>query len=153
MNINTEYLPEKVYITAGFFFPFRDMLKIFFRFSDIYCLVTGLCPFLTTRLLCLWDFPGENTRTAAHFLRWGTFPTQGLNLCLLLGRQILYLWAPGKSATFDDSLLLFLLNCFFSFCGRFKYRKKNTFGIWIVKWVTWQSKTHRILQVWKINIM
>ena len=84
MNINTEYLPEKVYITAGFFFPFRDMLKIFFQFSDIYCLVTGLCPFLTTRLLCPWDFPGENTRTAGHFLLWGTFPTQGLNLCLLL---------------------------------------------------------------------
>ena len=60
MNINTEHLPEKVYIPAEFFFlSFRNVLKIFFLFSDIYCLVTELCPFSTTRLLCLWDFPGK----------------------------------------------------------------------------------------------
>ena len=32
-----------------------------------------------TRLLCLWDFPGRNTRGGCHFLLQGIFPTQGSN--------------------------------------------------------------------------
>ena len=47
----------------------------------------GLQP---ARLLCPWDFPGKNTGVGCHFLLQGLFPTQGLNLRLLLGRQILY---------------------------------------------------------------
>ena len=35
------------------------------------------------RLLCLWDFPGENTGVGCHFLFHGIFPTQGSNPCLL----------------------------------------------------------------------
>ena len=31
-----------------------------------------------TRLLCLWDFPGKNTRVDCHFLIKGAFLTQGL---------------------------------------------------------------------------
>ena len=30
-------------------------------------------------LLCLWNFPGKNTRVGCHFLLQGIFPTQGLN--------------------------------------------------------------------------
>ena len=42
------------------------------------------------RLLCPWDFPGESTEVGCHsLLRW-VFPTQGSNLHLLLGKQILY---------------------------------------------------------------
>ena len=42
------------------------------------------------RLLCPWDFPGKNTAVGCHFLLQGIFPTQGSNLHLLHGRQILY---------------------------------------------------------------
>ena len=45
---------------------------------------------------CSWDFSGKNTGMGCHFLHQGIFPTQGLNLHLLLGRQILYHWATGK---------------------------------------------------------
>ena len=40
--------------------------------------------YVTTRLLCPWDFPGENTGVGRYFLLQGIFLTQGLNLCLLL---------------------------------------------------------------------
>ena len=36
-----------------------------------------------SRLLCLWNFPGKNTRVGCQFLLQGIFPTQGLNLHLL----------------------------------------------------------------------
>ena len=36
------------------------------------------------RLLCPWDFPGNNTGVGCHFLLLGIFLTQGSNLCLLL---------------------------------------------------------------------
>ena len=42
------------------------------------------------RLLCPWDFPGENTGVGCHFLLQGIFPTQGLNPHLLHGKWILY---------------------------------------------------------------
>ena len=35
-------------------------------------------------------FPGKNTGVGSHFLLQGIFLTQGLNLGLLPGRQILY---------------------------------------------------------------
>ena len=35
------------------------------------------------RLLCLWNFPGKNTRADCHFLLQGIFPTQESNPCLL----------------------------------------------------------------------
>ena len=47
----------------------------------------GLQP---ARLLCPWDFPGENTGMDCHPLFQGIFPTQGLKLFLLHCRQILY---------------------------------------------------------------
>ena len=50
----------------------------------------GLQP---ARLLCPWNFPGNNTGVGCHCLLQGIFVTQGSNLCLLClphGRQILY---------------------------------------------------------------
>ena len=47
----------------------------------------GLQP---TRLLCPWDFPGRSTGMGCHCLLQGIFPTQGLNLCLLPCRRIIY---------------------------------------------------------------
>ena len=36
-----------------------------------------------TRLLCPWDFPGNNAGVGYHFLLPGLFPNQGSNLSLL----------------------------------------------------------------------
>ena len=54
------------------------------------CLLTKLCLTLlqshglwSVRLLCPWDFPGENTGVGCRFLLQGIFPTQGSNQCLL----------------------------------------------------------------------
>ena len=41
-----------------------------------------------------------NTRVSCHSLLQGIFPTQGSNLCLLLGRQILYHWATREAPHF-----------------------------------------------------
>ena len=63
------------------------------------CLGTKLSPTLLkasglypARLLCPWDFPGNNTGVGCHFLLQHIFPTQGLNPGLLHCRQILYHW-------------------------------------------------------------
>ena len=40
--------------------------------------------------LCPLDFPGKNTGVGSHFLYQGIFLNQGLNLCLLHRRLILY---------------------------------------------------------------
>ena len=61
------------------------------------CDPCGLWP---ARLLCPWDFPGQNTGVGCHFLLRGLFPTQGLNLHLLpwqvgslpLSQGIIFLW-------------------------------------------------------------
>ena len=47
----------------------------------------GLQP---TRLLCPCVFLDKNTRVDCHFLLQGIFSTQRPNLCLLLGRWLLY---------------------------------------------------------------
>ena len=62
-----------------------------------YVLVARLCVTVwshglhPTRLLCPWDFPGNDTAVGCHFLLQGIFPTQGLSPGLLHCRQILYL--------------------------------------------------------------
>ena len=54
----------------------------------------GLQP---ARLLCPWDFPGNNTGVGCHFLLQGIFPTQGSNPGLPHCRQMLLLFEPpGK---------------------------------------------------------
>jgi len=46
----------------------------------------------SSRLLCSWDSPGKNTGVGYHaLLLQGIFPTQGLNLGLLLWR-----WIPDR---------------------------------------------------------
>ena len=53
----------------------------------------GLWP---ARLLCPWDSPGKSTGVGRHCLLQGTFPTQGLNPCLL---HVSPAWAGGCSTT------------------------------------------------------
>ena len=50
----------------------------------------------TTRLLCPWNSPGENTGMVNHSLLWEIFPTQGSKPGLLHCRQILYLWGTRE---------------------------------------------------------
>ena len=50
----------------------------------------SLQPTKPARLLCPWDSPGKNTGVHCHFLLQGISLIQGLNLCLLHCRQILY---------------------------------------------------------------
>ena len=53
----------------------------------------GLRP---ARLLCPWDFPGENTAVGCHSLLRGIFPTQGSNACFpvsCVGRWVLLHYA------------------------------------------------------------
>ena len=50
------------------------------------------------RLPCSRDFLGKNTGVGCHFLFQDTFPIQGLNLHLLLCRQILYLLSHQGSS-------------------------------------------------------
>ena len=45
------------------------------------------------RIPCPWDFSGKNTGVGCYFHLWGIFLTQGSNLYLLLGIQVLYYWA------------------------------------------------------------
>ena len=45
----------------------------------------GLQP---ARLLCLWNFPGQNIGLGCHFLLQGIFETQGLNPHLLMSSAL-----------------------------------------------------------------
>ena len=56
-----------------------------------------LCNPQPARLLCLWNFPGQNTGVGCRFLLQGIFPSQRLNPCHLCCRQVLYLLNhPGE---------------------------------------------------------
>ena len=67
-------------------------LKILLLATEVECTraVFQLCPILCNhgllpaRLFCPWDSPGKNTGGGSHFLLLGIFPTQGLNLGLLM---------------------------------------------------------------------
>ena len=56
-----------------------------------------------TRLLCPWNFPGTNTGVGSYSLLQGIFLTQGLNLSLLHGRQILYHPSHQVSPSLQDA--------------------------------------------------
>ena len=47
--------------------------------------------------LCSCDFPGKNTGVVCHFFLQEILPTQGLNLCLRVGRQSPYHWATWEA--------------------------------------------------------
>ena len=70
--------------------PFFDWVVCFWYWdARCCCLVTKSClillwlhGLLPAGLLCPWDFPGKNTGVGCHFLLWGIFQTQELNLRL-----------------------------------------------------------------------
>ena len=99
---------------------YTSILKTLF-FSWCVCLIHQSCLTLCnpmaplTRLLCPWDSPGKNTGMGCHFILHGIFPTQGLNLCLLFCRRILYHWAIWEATHTWLGIQKYLLNyCPFS---------------------------------------
>ena len=63
---------------------------------------------VATRLLCPWDFPGQNTGVGCHSLLQGIFPAQGLNPGLLHCRQILYrLSHQGRANKVVERLIVY----------------------------------------------
>ena len=74
-------------------------------------LVTQLCPTLwphglqPTRLLCLWNSPGKNTRVDCHALLQGIFLSQGWNPGLLIaGKLLTRVWATRETPSSCNSL-------------------------------------------------
>ena len=64
------------------------------------------------RLLCPWNSPGKNSEVGSHSLLPGIFPTQGSNLGLPQGRQILYrLSQQGSPLSIRCSLSQSRLSC------------------------------------------
>ena len=61
-------------------------------------LVAKSCPtLLWSHGLCPWDFPGKSTGVSCHFLLQGLFLIQGLDLCPLHCRWVLYHWASREA--------------------------------------------------------
>ena len=72
------------------------------------CLVAKLCPTLmwvhgqwTTRLLCLWDFPGKNTVVGCHFLLQESSWPRDQTCVSCIGRWVLYQWTTRNAQTLD----------------------------------------------------
>ena len=87
-------------------------VKVSCRVVSISLLPCGLLP---ARLLSPWNFPGKSTGVSCHFLHQGIFPTEGLNLGLLHGRQILYQLTLEKPRKLNTMIHI-------------KKKKKNTLG-------------------------
>ena len=63
-------------------------MRVGLEFNDPACMLSRVPLFAThglqpSRLLCPWDFPGENTGVGCHFLVQRIFLAQGSNLPLL----------------------------------------------------------------------
>ena len=58
----------------------------------------------STRLLCPWHFPGNDTGVVCHFLLQGTIPTYGSNSGLLHHRQIIYQLSQQGGPTLEEGM-------------------------------------------------
>ena len=83
-----------------------------------------------TRLLCPWNSPEENTGVGYYSLLQGMFPTQGLNLSLLLCRQILY------HLSHQESPYVLLLACYL-------YLYKNFFLVVVIRFSAFSPNGYR----------
>ena len=102
-------------------------------------LVTKLCQSLCDpyglQLLCAWNSLGKNTRVGYHSLLQGIFPTQGLILGLLHGRQIfttqatLSVYKDHFSSPFSIRMLLNFKNSNFRFTEEFQRLYKVLLGV------------------------
>ena len=73
------------------FFQSYTYMHMLSHFSRVQLFATyGLQP---TRILCLWDFSGKNTRMGCHFILQGIFLTQDetrISYVSCINRQVLY---------------------------------------------------------------
>ena len=72
--------------------PSRVLLKVKVKVKSLSRARLFAAPWIVacTKLLCPWDFQGNNTGVGCHFLLQGIFPTQGSNPGLSHCRQTLY---------------------------------------------------------------
>ena len=70
------------------------------------------------RLLCTWDFLGNNSGMDRHFVLQGIIPTQGSNRGLLHCRRILYQLSYQGSPEYDTGTEI--IGFVFSNCFRLK---------------------------------
>ena len=96
-------LQSKIFSSSwkGTLYPLSNHFPVFDEYWSDFCFYVkwsrsvvsdslrshGLQP---SKLLCPWDFPGNSTGVACHFLLQEIFPTQGLNPGLPHYRQTLY---------------------------------------------------------------
>ena len=83
----------------------------------------GLQP---TRLFCLWNSPGNNTRVDGHSLLQGIFLTQGSNPGLPPCRQILYCLSHQGRANSSLHQFINLVHCG---CSMFCLERKQHFSL------------------------
>ena len=69
------------------------------------CIRLFTTPWTPARLLWSWNFPDENIGVGYHALLQGIFPPQGMNLCLLHCRWILYLLSHQGSPRREEAKL------------------------------------------------
>ena len=97
----------------------------------------GLLP---ARLLCWWDFPGENTGVGCHFLLQGIFPNQGSNLGLLHGRQILLpTEPPGKPSLIIRKISIKAISSQFFGKALSNRHQWSLGGSQSLPWVAWEQ--------------
>ena len=85
-----------------------------------------------TRIFCLGDFPGKNTRVGCHFLLQGIFPIQGSNWRRLH-------WHRFFTAEPLGSLL-------FNF--QIKKKKKGKQTVSLTKWKTYHKSLYALNMAW-----
>ena len=85
-NFNTHFmllLLEEMGENSG---EIRELIANTMKWINSMCLCAQLClnlqPHGPTRLLCPWNFSGNNTRVSCNFLLQGIFLMQELNPCL-----------------------------------------------------------------------
>ena len=78
------------------------------------------------------NVPGKNTGAGCHFLLQGIFPTQGLNLRLLLAMRILYHWSEVKWSEVAQSCPTL---CNPMHCGLQGSSVRGTFQARVLEWI------------------
>ena len=113
------------------------------------------CGLKCTRILCLWDSPGKNTRVGCHFLFQGIFLIQGLNVHLLSPTLVDGLFII-TSLSLSLSLPLYVpeVMIIILMCSKLrkqendKKKKKNLSE----KWKVGLKKEKRSWEIWQLKI-
>ena len=80
MSVYLSVPPSSIYLPT---YCLSVYLSIYLCTQSFTCVWLSVTPWKPTRLLCLWDFPGNNTGVGNCFLLQGIFQIQGSSLGLL----------------------------------------------------------------------